>query len=289
MGGQIIIRFWGTRGSIPTPGPNTVKYGGNTPCVEVRLSSGTLIIFDAGSGIRELGNHLSRLKKKIKAYIFFTHYHWDHIQGLPFFLPAYKAGNEFILYGCEDVEKSLEKIISDQMESVYFPIPLIAMGSTITFQHVGEGEYDIADFHLKTILVNHPGNTIGYRLTYGEKSIIYISDNELKKEWFKKGITQDGLIKKLIDFCADADLFIHDSNYTHEDYETHRGWGHSSYELVLKLAMLSGVKMYGIYHHDPNRHDKEIDKLVKNCRDFIKKKNIKLKCFASREGLEITL
>src|SRR4030042_3438932 len=183
---KIAGKFWGTRGSIPTPGPRTVKYGGNTPCVSVTFAEDKRIIFDAGSGIRELGNHLIKTQKKIMSHIFLTHFHWDHIQGLPFFAPAFSADNRFSIYGCENQKTKLSKVLSDQMESSYFPVPLKKLGAILTFKPLTEGSYLIEDLAVKALYLTHPGNTLGYLITHRDKTIGYLTDNEFTSGSIKK-------------------------------------------------------------------------------------------------------
>jgi phosphoribosyl 1,2-cyclic phosphodiesterase len=169
------LKFWGTRGSISTPGKQTVRYGGNTPCIELRLPNGRLIILDAGTGIRNLGETLIENGESIKAHLLISHPHWDHIQGFPFFKPAFISGNEFTIIGGETERVTLQKMISDQMNKVYFPVQLNELKATLKFQRIEEEEFEIAGAKVKTIFVNHPSFSIGYRITHGGRSLVYIS------------------------------------------------------------------------------------------------------------------
>lgn len=285
---KIKIRFWGTRGSIPTPGRNTIKYGGNTSCVEVRVA-GQLFIFDAGTGIRELGNLLKTQKGPCKAYIFLSHHHWDHIQGLPFFLPAYVAGNEFTILGANHPQASLEKIISDQMESVYFPVTLSYLSAKINFQHLTEGSFNIANVQIDTIATNHPALTFSYRLTQGGKKIVYMTDNEIEPQEIASSNMMDKR-KKMLDFISHVDILIHDAQYSDEEYLLYKKeWGHSPWREALKLALDGNVKTLILFHHDPDHGDEVIDSFVEECQKEIKRKGSKMKCLGAREGMELNV
>ncbi len=218
------IKFWGARGSISTPGKSTVRYGGNTPCVEVRLPDDELIILDAGTGIRNLGESLIEGGESIKAYILVSHPHWDHIQGFPFFKPAFVSGNELTIVGGETDTVTLQKMISDQMNKIYFPIQLNELKAKLKFRRVQEEEISVYDAQVKTIYVNHPTFAMGYRITHGGKSLVYISDNEP----FDRKVARDirNVEKKIVekydrikgdpnqrifDFVRNADVLIHDT------------------------------------------------------------------------------
>jgi phosphoribosyl 1,2-cyclic phosphodiesterase len=301
-GGEVIrllrqkmkIKFWGTRGSIPTPGPKTVRYGGNTSCVQVELGGDSTIIFDAGSGIRELGNYLSETQKRVKGHIFLTHFHWDHIQGLPFFAPAYQPENQFAIYGCEQHDAKLGKVLSDQMESVYFPVPLRRFGAGIQFQSLDEGSYSIESFRVKTMYLNHPSNTLGYLVLHRGASIGYITDNEFIGD---VSAPEDGAVNdrfdgynlKMIEFIKDADIIVIDAQYTKDEYKLKKGWGHSHYENVLEITMAAQVKKCVLFHHDPVRSDEDIDKIVRHCHQIIGHAGSTMDCLGAEEGLEIQL
>ncbi|MBS4028026.1 MAG: MBL fold metallo-hydrolase [Ignavibacteriales bacterium] len=295
------VTFWGTRGSIPSPGQHTVRYGGNTPCVEVRLDDDSLIIFDAGSGIRLLGNRLAAGKKVVRSSILITHEHWDHIQGLPFFVPAFIPGNEFKIVGTGPNRFSLKMALSNQMRRLYFPVKLKELEARFSFHSVKEEEFEINGASVKTIFVNHPTFALGYRLTHGGRSIVYVSDNEpLDKKTLAQMGTRRSIIKsfveahndpnqRLYDFVRDADLFIHDSFFTPDEYVQHIGWGHSHYLFTLQVAREANVKHCVLFHHHPNRTDDEIDEIVTICRTEITRMNLKMQCSAAAEGQQIVL
>ena len=278
---KIKTTFWGTRGSIPTPGPRTIKYGGNTSCVSVAFDEKKRIIFDAGSGIRELGNHLVKNYPKIESHIFLTHFHWDHIQGLPFFAPAFCADNRFCIYGCENKKTKLSKVLSDQMESSYFPVPLKKLGAILTFKPLTEGHYIIEDLTVKTLYLNHPGNTLGYLITHRNKTIGYLTDNEFT--------SADDNNLKIIRAIHGADLVIFDAQYTPEEYQNKKGWGHSHYEKVLTIGMAAEIKKCVLFHHDPSHTDSDLDKIGIRCLKIIKRQGSGMDCLVAQEGLEIEL
>ncbi len=289
------LKFWGVRGSIPTPGPDTVRYGGNTACIELRHKD-KLVILDGGSGLRALGNELMKSKSSITANIFISHMHWDHIQGIPFFTPAYIPGNHFVFYGAEDSDKSLADIIAGQMDPTYFPIELSDMGAKLEFQRLYEGDYTIDGIKIQTIYVNHPGNALGYKFTLGTKKIVYISDNEPLPEAnnneltaLEPGsfITDDGK-NKLIKFIKDASILIHDAQYTPEEYSKHVTWGHSPYDYTVKLAIEAGVKKLILFHHDPQHNDDFIDNMLMNAQKLALELKGDIEILAAREGLSVT-
>lgn len=295
------LKFWGVRGSIPTPGKNTVKYGGNTPSLEIRLDNDELIIFDAGTGIRNLGDYLISKGESLRTYILITHPHWDHIQGFPFFKPAFISGNEITVIGTDREEIDLQHIIADQMKRIYFPIQLNELKATIHFRSIGEEEFTIHDAKVRTIYVNHPGFTVGYRIEYKGKVLVYISDNEpFDKESatrmtnfepvvLKKFLEHDGdPNQRIIDFAKNADVFIHDATYTPEEYVDKVGWGHSHYLFTLQLADQARVKHLVLFHHEPNRNDEQVEKILEKCRNEIKLRSYSFECSSAFEGLVIS-
>ncbi|HEY9166829.1 MAG TPA: MBL fold metallo-hydrolase [Candidatus Kryptonia bacterium] len=296
------VKFWGVRGSIATPGKSTMRYGGNTSCTEVHLDNGNLLILDAGTGIRNLGNKLVAGKKKVRAYIMITHPHWDHIQGFPFFRPAFIEGNEITIVGPEANGVKLDEIISEQMNKIYFPVKLSELDAKINFIPLGEGSINALGATVETIYVNHPGFTVGYKITFRNKTLAYISDNEPYSRETAHYFTNNELRvlklfenypgdpnRRTIDFIKGADVLIHDSTYTPEQYRDHIGWGHSDYLFTLKVAAQAGVKKLFLFHYDPSLNDKSVDKILDRCKAEIRKKKYDLEIHGAREGLEFKI
>lgn len=293
------VKFWGVRGSIATPGKSTVYYGGNTACTEVHLDDGNLIILDAGTGIRNLGSKLSEGNKRIRAYILITHPHWDHIQGFPFFKPAFSEGNEITIIGPETRGVALSKLIAEQMNKIYFPIKLSELQAQISFMPVKENKVRVFDAQVQSFFVNHPGFTLGYRIDSNNKSLVYISDSEPYSRNTAQLFTnsEPDVLKlfdnykgdpnnRVIDFIRGADVLIHDSTYTPEQYSDHIGWGHSHYLYTLRVAAEAGVKKLCLFHYDPILDDDAVDQVVKRCRKEMKKMKYRFELLAAREGEE---
>ncbi|MBN1398467.1 MAG: MBL fold metallo-hydrolase [Bacteroidetes bacterium] len=298
------LTFWGVRGSIPTPGKHTVRYGGNTPCLELRLDDDKLFIFDAGTGIRNFGDYLINNGESVKAHLFISHPHWDHIQGFPFFKPAFIPGNELTIIGTDRVEKPLEQIISEQMNRIYFPVQLHDLKANINFVPIREeGEMKVHDALVKMIYVNHPGFALGYRVEYKGKVFVYISDNEpfdkasasmagniehaVKEKFLNDGRGDPN--QRIFDFCRDANVLIHDTTYTPEEYIDRVGWGHSDYLFTLRLAAEANVKRLYIFHHDQNHSDEKVDDILKKCKKEIRSRGYKFDCEAAIENATISI
>lgn len=280
----MIIKCWGSRGSIPVSGQSVLKYGGDTTCIEVRTEDNEVIIIDAGSGIRNLGNVLAN-EKRHECAILFTHYHWDHTLGLPFFKPVYMDGMQISIYGCSQAENSLEEVIPRLMVSPYFPVDLHNVKSNIVYHKVCDTGFQIKSVLVTPISLSHPNQCLGYKLVENNKCAVIFTDNELT---FKHPGRLD--YNDYLDFAHNADLFIHDAQYTQKEYEMTIGWGHSVYTDALKLALEAGVSRFGLFHHDPERTDAELDKIVEDCNKQVKMDNsTSLDCFAVYEGMEINL
>ena len=258
---QFIVRFWGVRGSIACPGLNTVRYGGNTSCIEMLVSDRRLI-FDGGTGLRELG--LSLLKEMpVQADMFFTHSHWDHIQGFPFFVPAFVPGNRFNIYGAIAPNGStIEQRLNDQMLHPNFPVPLQIMGADLKFCDIEIGEtIKVGDLIVENALLNHPGEAVGYRVTWNNRVAAYITDTEH---------FPDRLDENVLWLVRDADVMIYDATYTDEEYHHEKtskvGWGHSTWQEAVKVAKAANVKQLVIFHHDPIHSDDFMDQIALNTK-----------------------
>ncbi len=284
LGGTTLrVKFWGTRGSIATPGPRTARYGGNTSCIEVRYGEHILVI-DAGTGIRELGLALLQEfgPQPIRGHIFIGHTHWDHIQGFPFFGPAYVAGNEFFVYSVRGAGKPLEKVFRGQMDADYFPVLLSDMLARLHFIEL-EGPVQIGDLAVSYEYLNHPGVAIGFRISAPGKTVAYVSDHEP----FYRLHADDGSARedrKIVDFVRGADLFICEAQYTEEEYPKKRGWGHSTTEDALRMAAQAAVRQLAIFHHDPAHDDAFMDRMMEACQQSARAANYGFACFAAKEG-----
>lgn len=275
------MKFWGVRGSIPTPGPTTVRYGGNTSCVEVR-AGGEIILLDAGSGLRALGRSLLAEFKDhpLKLTMLLTHTHWDHIQGLPFFGPIYNSRCRLRILGCEGTRKGLVNALTGQMESTYFPIPFHKLPSNIKIEELKDFNFNIGPVCVRALRANHPGLCVGYRLSWHDRLIAFFPDTEPRA---------GGKDREMIDFLRDVDLLILDSQYDSKEYRAHVGWGHGCVDDSVALALQAGVKQLSLFHHDPDHDDKRIAGLVRHARQLVAKQKGKLKVDAAREGMTINL
>ena len=287
--GRFLVRFWGTRGSIATPGPNTVKYGGNTACTEVRCGE-QLLILDAGTGIRPLGLVLMEEfgERPIQGHIFVGHTHWDHIQGFPFFEPAFVAGNEFAIYSLRGAEKPLDKVFRGQMDGDYFPVLLSELKAKLTFCEL-ESEVELGDTKIAYTFLNHPGLAVGFRITYNGRSLAYISDHETYGRLNPEAGHPNPLDMEIARFAEHVDLLICEAQYTEEEYEQRKGWGHSTFLDALERAAQAGVKRLAIFHHDPSHDDSFLDGIQESCQKIIREQNHAFTCFLTQEGMSVEL
>jgi phosphoribosyl 1,2-cyclic phosphodiesterase len=269
------------RGSIPTPGPATVRYGGNTSCVEVR-SGDDIIILDAGTGLRALGRALlAEFKNKpLSLTILLTHTHWDHIQGLPFFAPIYDPRCRLRILGGEGARKGLVNALTGQMESTYFPVPFAKLPSNIQIEELKDFNLNVGSVCVRAQRANHPGHCVGYRLFSPEGLVAFFPDTEPR---------QGGEDREMIEFLRDVDVLILDSQYDSAEYKKHIGWGHGCVDDSVALAVQAGVKRLCLFHHDPDHDDKKIDSLVRHARRLVAGRRAKLKVDAARELQTIVL
>lgn len=290
------LRFWGTRGSIATPGPATNHFGGNTSCLELTAQSGARLVLDCGTGARLLGNHLlTKGSGPVSAAILLTHTHWDHIQGFPFFAPLFAPGNSFAVYGPEGAHVSLRDVLAGQMEHHYFPVELDQLSARISYQDLAEGTHEIAGLCVAAQLMNHPSATLGYRVECDGKTVCYLSDHEPFYEGVWRDGAEPGLIESILDpgdrrhaeFMRDADVVVHEAQYTPEEYPSKRHWGHSSYPYVVELAAAAGVRCVLLTHHDPAHDDDFLRNLEKRARSLAKQIGSPIEVACAYEGLEV--
>jgi len=279
----MIIRCWGARGSIPVSGAEYLKYGGNTTCIEVRAKDDQVIIIDAGSGIRKLGNKLLD-ENRYEYSLIFTHAHWDHILGFPFFKPIYTKGTHINMFGCPFAQESVRQMISLTMARPNFPVNFEDVKGEISYHGACQNSFSIKSLRVTPILLSHPNQGIGYKFVEDDKSFVFLTDNELT---FKHAGGLD--YQDYLSFSSNADLLMHDVEFTEEEYETTRAWGHSVYNDALKLALEGQAKKFGLFHHNQERTDKALDEMVQNCQQIIKANNASLECFVVYEGMEVRL
>lgn len=283
------LTFWGTRGSIPTPGPRTARYGGNTPCIGVADGQGHLIVLDAGSGLRPLGSALMADGGGMVAHLLLSHTHWDHIQGFPFFKPLGVSGNELHVYGAAQEGVSLEEILRRQMEPTVFPVPLSAFAANLVVTSVVEGSFEIDGFRVGAFRLRHPGTTLGFRLAPNNRGreVAYLTDNELgpggtysvPPDW-RSG---------LVEFLGGVDTLIHDAMYSESVIAARAGWGHSTPRQAIDLAADAGCRRLVLFHHDPESDDETLDGRLNDAQRYAASRAPKLEVGAACEGERLTL
>lgn len=278
------IRIWGCRGSIPTPGATTLRYGGNTTCIEIRTGKGQIIIVDAGTGVRNLGALLSREADPASVRFFFTHSHWDHQAGFPFFQPAYFPSSTITLCSGPHGQDFIRSCLNHQMEAPFFPVDFGLLKANFIFRcerpHMEPGFCRLDGLEVSPVPLNHPNGGFGYKFIEEGKVFVFLTDNEL-------GFRHEGGLatEQYAEFCRGADLLFHDAQYTEEEYRHTRGWGHSTFSDATDLAIAAGVKCLGLIHHDPNRTDDDLDRQAESCRERIRQAGSALECLAIAEGM----
>jgi len=285
---SVSLTFWGTRGTIPTPGAHTARYGGNTACVEVRAGE-HLVILDAGTGIRSLGRQIMAQDqaKGLRADIILSHAHWDHIQGLPYFAPLFMKGNLIKVWGPQQGEVEMETILRQLMQPVTFPVPLDALAATLEVEHVNDAPMETPGFTVRAMRVRHPAVTMGYRLERaGGPAVVYVTDNEL-------GAAGDYEVgpdwrRRFVEFVGGCDLLIHDAMYTPAEYDSHAGWGHSTFVEAVDLAHEAGAKRLALFHHEPEHADDQMDTIVQEARDHAGRIGGHVDVLAATEGQTLT-
>lgn len=279
----MIIKIWGSRGSIPVSGKDYLKYGGDTTCVDIRTKSGDIIIIDAGTGIRRLGNQLVD-EKRFDLHFIFTHAHWDHLMGFPFFKPLYFKRSTIRMHPCPFHSKFVETILSRIMTPPNFPVKYSDITAQLVYTEACPTEFEIGSVKVIPIALSHPNGGSGYKFIEDNKTFVFLTDNEL-------GHIHPGGVpfEDYLNFCSKADLLIHDAEFTPDEYHTHMDWGHSAYTDALDLAQQARVKKLGLFHINRERTDKEMDKIVKDCRNRIAAKRSNLACVGVACDMEFEL
>lgn len=300
--GPTLIRFWGVRGSIPTPGPETSGYGGNTSCVEVRVGD-QIIVLDAGSGIRRLGQSLMKEvgERGLTVTMLVTHTHWDHIQGFPFFIPAYHPRVNVRILGYEGAVHGLRGALFEQMQSAFFPVGLNQMATHLTFEELSNMQFDLGGVKVRTMFANHPGICLGYRICTPNGDIVYMPDHEayergeIERQKAERDSSSHGLEyariqdQKVVDFMRDAAVVIADSQYDAIEYPSRRGWGHTCADDTVQLAVRANAKRLFLFHHDPDHSDAKLDEMAEQARRNVTAGGSTLVVSAAKEREEIVL
>ncbi len=287
------VRFWGTRGSIPTPGHATRRFGGNTSCVELRIDE-TLLICDGGTGLRELGlDLLQREQGGIAAHMFFSHMHWDHIQGFPFFVPAYSSANRLHVYEVAPTENRVQRLLHGQMRSDYFPVTFTDLGASIQAGYFQDSLLHIDGVRVRCLEQVHPGKSHAYSFEKDGVKIVYATDSELDLSLSNRALAERDpdvlreLPLEIVRFVEGADLLIADAQYTDLEYPSKTGWGHARANTVVDLAVQAGVKQCALFHHDPMQTDAAVDAKVALAAARAARLGGSVRVFGAREGLEL--
>lgn len=288
------VRFWGTRGSVPTPGPRTARFGGNTSCVELQADDGTRLVIDCGTGARELGAHLlAENVGPLAVHLLISHTHWDHIQGFPFFGPAYVPGCVIEVYSPPGLEGTLEASLSGQMQYTYFPVRLDDLRARIDFHELSEGAFRAGGAYVQAQYLNHTAPALGYRISIGGVTVVYATDHEPfwwpvlrgRGQWTP---AHPGDARHVA-FLEGADLVIHDAQYVDLEYPTKRGWGHSTVEYVTEVALQAGVRQLVLFHHDPTHDDRLVASITRAASRRVAAQGHAMEVIAAAEGLELEL
>jgi CheY-like chemotaxis protein/phosphoribosyl 1,2-cyclic phosphodiesterase len=292
------VKFWGTRGSIATPGPGTLHFGGNTSCVEVTTERGVRFILDCGTGARLLGLHLMASgTRPLSANLLLSHTHWDHIQGFPFFVPLFVPGSRFSVYAPQGAGASLGDVLAGQMEFTYFPVELSQLPAQLSYVDLPEGTHEIDGVRVCAQFLNHPAVALGYRIEADGASVLYLCDHEPYSELLWRADAEPGRIESILhagdrrhaQFMCGADLVIHDAQYTPAEYPTKKNWGHSTYEYAVEMAAVAGVRRLALMHHDPAHDDEFIRGMEDSARQVARRRGSSTRVFCAFEGAELTL
>jgi len=300
MDSDLEIRFWGVRGSMPVCSPDVISYGGATPCVEIVADNGTHIVLDAGTGIQALGARYLRNGMPRHCAVFITHAHWDHIQGLPFFAPAFVPGHRIAFFGCNQGTLSFRDVLRAQMRSPFFPVEIESWQAEITIKSIAETTIDINGVSVTSRYAEHPGMTLGFRIGYKGKSIVYLPDNEPFARFEQAKVFTEIAVdpgepdmelvclldqkKQFFNFIRSADVLIHDAQYMPMEYPAKIGWGHCSFITAVRAAMYGQVRHLVLFHHDPQRTDAEIGAQVQSCAAMVRASGASLTVSAASQS-----
>ncbi len=285
---RITLTYWGVHGTLPVTGRRALRYGGNTPCITVEAPEQPLLIFDAGTGIKSLSDHLSSASAgRITAKLIISHPHWDHVNTVPFFAPLYQQGNEIEIMGPRQGDLSVRQLISLQMDRIFFPITIREFGARVDFRDLREEEFTVGKFTIQTMMLSHPGACLGYRVTYKGRSVCYVTDNEMYPQDTAHYNPQ--YLEKLSEFVSAADILITDCTFLDEEYPAHVGWGHSCTREVATLAARAAVKRLHLFHHDPDQDDDRIDAKLEEARKHLADVNATAVCECPAEGAQFVL
>ena len=286
---RVVVHYWGVHGTLPAPGAAYTRYGGNTSCVSVEIGGGEpLYVFDCGSGIKRLSDRvMAHAGERFSARVFISHTHWDHINTVPFFAPLYLRGNQIELFGPYQGDLTIERAISAQMESVYFPVTVREFGARLVFRDLREEKLNFGPVRIDTMLLRHPGYCLGYKLSCRERVICYITDNEL---YLPTDPRHDArYVERLTEFVRGADVLITDTTYRDHEYPSKVDWGHSCVSQVADLAARAEVKRLHLFHHDPDQTDIDIDLKLAETRAELLRLGSRVLCEAPAEGDELVL
>jgi len=279
----MIVRCWGARGSIPVSGKEYLRYGGDTTSIEIRSRNNDILLIDAGSGIRRLGNQFME-EGSSRFIMIFTHAHWDHLMGFPFFKPLYLEKTDISLYGCPFTRNSVRQMIARIMRAPNFPVEFEDIRARITFHEVCDHPFSIGSITVTPIPLSHPNRGLGYRFEEAGRRFVFLTDNELSY-----GHPGGRSFEEYAEFSKGADLLIHDAEFTEEEYQKTRAWGHSIYQDALRLALNAGVRRLGLFHHNQDRTDDALDGIIGSCRRIIEEQREAMECFALTQTTEIHL
>lgn len=283
---RLVVRFWGARGGIARAGHDTAKFGGNTLCVTVEADNDRLFIFDAGTGMINLGRFISARKRRYRFNVFISNPYWDNVQGLPFFEPMQSPGNDIVVHGIAGSDLNVRQVLAAQRSNPYLPVVGRERSSRVDYRELGEGDYEIDELQVSAIGLNHPGPALGYRLTAPSgKSVAYVTGNEI----FPHAGAAVPARARLVRFLKGVDLLIHDATYFDNEYRQRVGCGHSALSAVLTLAGEACVKRLYLFHHDPSHDDDAIGRMELIARYFFEQRRLPIQCWAAREGAAVTI